>query len=97
MMFIPSSCPSDEEMIVDLVIENLRQRLEFTTNALHEREEEIEHYKHLVTTLENLLYGNSRTPSSEPKKITKISKGKTVSFHNDVEVRFIPCLIQNPS
>src|SRR5690348_4054525 len=90
-----SSC-NDEQKIADIQIRNLKQRLEFTKRALLEREEQLEHYKQLVCTLQGLVSSSSvipfciqKGPKEEPKK-NRISKAKNVSFHNDVQVRYIP-------
>lgn len=89
----------------DLEIQNLQMRLDFTLRQLDEREEQLQHYRQLATTLQDLLntqaaieeshksYASEQQGASSsprpPQKLAATPKKKNVSFHNDVEVHYI--------
>jgi hypothetical protein len=96
----------------DLEILNLQMRIDFTIRQLEEREEQLQHYRQLATTLQDLLntqaaieeshksYASEQqvaSSSPKPQKLAATPKKKNVSFHNDVEVHYIQVLFTSSS
>jgi len=99
------SSSSSSTLLRDFEIEMLKEKIKFMQSQINEKDTQLEYYRGLAQTLQDLLCSHRNTPSNVSNHVVSTSAGgeeelttkhfaslrgkKSVSFHEDVKVHYI--------